>query len=70
MRFSLHLVLGLPCRLVHSRSVRSRSVHSGESVVFQSCIVSGPYMYSFLGNVYDVIDTRLVSHPGITTVVM
>ena len=41
MRFSLHLLLGLPCRLVHSRSVRSRSVRSVESVVFQSCIVSG-----------------------------
>ena len=55
-------------RSVHSRSVHSRSVHSVESVVFQSCIVSRPYLYSLLDNVNYVIYT-LVSYPGNSTAV-
>ena len=58
------IVLGLPCSLVHSRSV-----HSVDYVVFETCNVSRPYMYSLLDNVDDVICTCLVSNPGITTVV-
>ena len=79
MRLSLHLVLRLPWRLVHSRSVHSRSVHSRsvhsrsihfvEYVVFQSCIVSRPYIYSLLDKVDDVIYTCLVSYPGNSTAV-
>ena len=65
---SLHVVLGLPCRLVHSRGVHSVTllVHN---VVVESCNVSRPSMYSLLDNVYDVIYTCLMSYPGITFVV-
>ena len=39
------------------------------SVVFESCNVSHPSMFSLLDNVYDVIYTCLMSYPGITFVV-
>ena len=39
------------------------------SVVFESCNVSHPSMYSLLDNVYDIIYTCLMSYPGITFVV-
>ena len=39
------------------------------SVVFESCNVSRPSMYSLLDNVYDIIYTCLMSYPGITFVV-
>ena len=38
-------------------------------VVFESCNVSRPSMYSLLDNVYDIIYTCLMSYPGITFVV-
>ena len=38
------------------------------SVVFESCNVSRPSMYSLLDNVYDIIYTCLMSYPGITFV--
>ena len=39
------------------------------SVIFESCNVSRPSMYSLLDNVYDIIYTCLMSYPGITFVV-
>ena len=39
------------------------------SVVFASCNVSRPSMYSLLDSVYDIIYTCLMSYPGITFVV-
>ena len=39
------------------------------SVVFESCNVSRPSMYSLLDNVYDIIYTCLMSYPVITLVV-
>ena len=39
------------------------------SVVFESCNVSRPSMYSLLDNVYDIIYTCLMSYPGITFVI-
>ena len=39
------------------------------SVVFESCNVSRPSMYSLLDNIYDIIYTCPVSYPGITFVV-
>ena len=39
------------------------------SVVFESCNVSRPSMYSLLDNVYDIIYTFLMSYPDITFVV-
>ena len=64
IRLSLHLVLGLPCRLVHSRGV-----HSVTLFVFVSYNVSRPSMYSRRDNVYDIIYTCLMSYLGITFVV-
>ena len=61
---SLHLVLGLPCRLVHSRGVHAVTL----IVHLLSCNVSRPSVYSLLYNDYDVVYTYMMSDPGITFV--
>ena len=67
IRLSLHLVLGLPIPCPFSWCPLCRSFCP--SVVFKSCNVSRPSMYSLLDNVYDIIYTCLMSYPGITFVV-
>ena len=65
IRLSLHLVLGLPCPFSWCPLCRFFC----PSVVFESCNVSRPSMYSLLDNVYDIIYTCVMSYPGITFVV-
>ena len=58
-RLYLHFVLGLPCRLVHSRGVHS--VVTLCTIVVEPCNVFRPSACSLLDNVCDVIHSK-ISH--------
>ena len=65
---SFHLVLGLPCRLVHSRGVHS--VNLLVHLLSLNRAMCPQSMYCLLDNIDDGIYTCLVSDPDITFVVL
>ena len=69
IRLSLHLVLGLLCRLVHSRGIHSVTLFVHLLSLNRAMCPARPSMYSLLDNLYDIIYTCLMSYPGITFVV-
>ena len=66
---ALHLVLGLPCRLVHSRGVHSVTLSVHLLSLNRAMCPAHPCIPFLITYNYDIIYTCLMSYPGITFVV-